>query len=126
MQRQKFNLYGTRQDELKKKQVGEVRDVQITATYSQKAGAPTEPISPRHTSKRIRWESLYRQRVNLFIVQVTAKSRAHAENQDNDNNHRGSVGIGVEEGAEVDCRTRAVQLVLLSLGQFADRVENTA
>ena len=58
------------------------------------------------------------------MVQVTAKSGAHAENQDNDNNNRrGSVGIGVEEGAEADCRTRVVQLVLLSLGQFGDRLE---
>ena len=40
-------------------------------------------------------------------------------------NRRGSVGIGVEEGAEVLCRTRVVQLVLLGLGQFGDRLEDT-
>ena len=59
------------------------------------------------------------------MVQVTAKSRAHAENLDSDNNGRGSVGIGVEEGAEVHCRTRVVQLLLLGLGQLGDRLEDT-
>ena len=59
------------------------------------------------------------------MVQVIAKSRAHAENQDNDSNRRGSVGIGVEEGAEVHCRTCVVQLLLLGLCQFGDRVEDT-
>ena len=58
------------------------------------------------------------------MVQVTAKSRGHAENRYNDNNtRRSSVGIGVEEGAEVHYRTRVVQLVLLGLGQFGDRLE---
>ena len=58
------------------------------------------------------------------MVQVTAKSRAHAENQDNDNNNRGgSVGIKVNEGAEVHCRTHVVQLVLLGLGQFGNHLE---
>ena len=57
------------------------------------------------------------------MVQVTAKSRAHAENQYNDDNRRSSGGIGVEKGAEVHCRTRVVQLVLLGLGQFGDRLE---
>ena len=60
------------------------------------------------------------------MVQVTATSRAHAKNQDNDNNNRRrSVGIGVKEGAEVHCRPRVVQLILLGLGQFGNRLEDT-
>ena len=33
--------------------------------------------------------------------------------------------MSIEEGAEVHCRTRVVQLVLLGLGQFGDHLEDT-
>ena len=51
---------------------------------------------------------------------VTSTRRKPRQRQ---HNRRGSVRIGVEEGAEVHCRTRVVQLVLLGLDQFGDRLE---